>query len=150
MNEQVNPETGEIVEDDRGLDARSITAADGGPVAKRSGHVSDVLRMLEDGQFNADASEAMRELVRMMEAHAHNNKGAAKGKVTIELDMTLANGVFVLTPAYKVKAPVQKRLGTALFAGDTGSLGRNPPGQKAMFGDRQPRDPYADQAVRDV
>lgn len=139
-----DPETGEVLSDDdaRGLDAKKLIAADGGPVAKRSGHVADVLRMLEDGQFNADVSVEMRELAKKMEVHAHNNKGLAKGQLTITLDMSLANGMFVLTPSFKVKAPVEKRMGTALFLGEDLSLGRNPPGQGAMFGDRAPRDAY--------
>lgn len=144
--------TGEVLsdDDDRGMHALSTVAADGGPIAKRSGHVSDVLRMLEDGQFNADVSEVMRELGKALEAHAHNNKGVAKGKLSIELDFTLANGIFVITPSHKVKKPEAKRIGTALFLGENGSLGRNPPGQGAIFGDRKPRDPYAEIEQRDI
>mgnify|MGYP001166292700 CR=1 FL=1 len=145
MNERAAPSTGEILDadDERGVDARSVVAADNKPVAKRSGYVSDVLRMLEGGQFNADVSSEMRKLAEKMEAHAHNNKGSAKGKLTISLDLSLANGIFVLTPQYTVKAPVQKRDGTALFLGEDGSLGRNPAGQNALFGDRAPKDDYA-------
>lgn len=144
MMEKHDPETGEILSDsdDGGYDALPTRAADGGAVAKRSGHLSDVLRMLEDGQFNADVSADMRDLAKQMEAHAHNNKGNAKGKLVIELDFMLGNGIFVITPSHKIKAPVQKRLGTALFLGESGSFGRNPPGQSAMFGDRKPRDDY--------
>lgn len=144
MNERIDASTGEVLsdDDDRGYSAKNVVAADGGPIAKRSGHVSDVLRMLEDVQFNADVSEEMRELAKKMEAHAHNNKGVAKGQLQITLDFTLANGIFVITPSNKVKAPVQKRAGTALFLGESGSLGKNPPGQSAMFGDRAPRDDY--------
>lgn len=112
MTERIDSSTGEVLsdDDDGGYNALPTRAADGGPVAKRSGHVSDILRMLEDGQFNADVSVDMRELAKAMEAHAHNNKGVAKGKLTLELDFSLANGVFVITPSHKVKAPVHKRM----------------------------------------
>lgn len=139
-----DPQTGEILsdDDDRGLDARNLVAADNKPVAKRSGHLSDVLRMLEDGQFNADVSADMRDLAVAMEAHAHNNKGQAKGSITLKFDFVRANGMFVITPSHTVKKPVQKRDGTALFLGEDKSLGRNPVGQSALFGDRKPRDDY--------
>lgn len=144
MTEQHDPVTGEILgpEDEGGVGAKPTRAADGGAVAKRSGYVSDVLRMLEDGQFNADVSGELRKLAEKMESHAHNNKGLAKGKLVIELDLTLANQVFTIVPSSKVKAPVEKRIGTALFLGENGSLGRNPPGQGAMFGGRKVRDDY--------
>lgn len=144
MSEKIDASTGEVLTKDEegGFDAKRLQAADGGPVAKRSGHVADVLRMLEDGQFNADVSEEMRDLAKRMEAYAHNNKGAAKGQLQITLDFSLGNGVFVITPSSKIKAPVEKRMGTALFLGENGSLGRNPSGQGAMFGDRKPRDNY--------
>lgn len=152
-----DPKTGEILDDTdaSGEDARALTArdgyaADGLPVKKRSGHLADVLRMLEDGQFNADVSEEMRDLAQAIDAHAHNNKGVAKGSMTIQLDLSQANGVLVITGTSKIKKPVQKRGGTALFIGEDGSLGRNPPGQSPMFGERKPRDPYDERKTRDV
>jgi hypothetical protein len=151
MNDH-DPVTGEILADDdtRGGGAVSVLAADNKPVAKRSGYMSDVLRMLEDGQFNADVSEAMRGLAAALEAHAHNNKGQAKGRLSLTFDFHLANGVLVITPNHTVKKPVQKRIGTALFVGEDGSLGRNPPGQRPMFGAQAPRDPYEAREVRDA
>lgn len=148
-----DPVTGEILEahDDRGMQARAVIAADGQPVARRSGHLSDVLRMLDDGQFNADASVEMRKLLTAIADHAKNNKGVAKGNLTLKLDITMANGIVIVTPDVAVKAPKAKRDGTALFIGDESTLGRNPEGQAALFGDRKPIDPFADrQAVRDI
>lgn len=147
-----DPETGEILDenDDRGYSATKVNTPDGGQIAKRSGHVADILRMLEGGQFNADASIEMRGLTKAIEEYAANNKGAAKGQMTITLDMSLGNGVLVVTPSTKVKAPVQKRMGTALFIGGEGSLGRNPQGEPAMFGDRKPRDEFEDRKPRDL
>lgn len=146
----IDDETGEIVEDSRGLSARPVNAPDGNPLPKRSGHTSDVLRMLEDGEFDVEMSQKMRDLIHVMESHAHGNKGVAKGKLTITLDFALANGVFVLTPDFKVKEPVAKRAGTALFAAENGSLGRNPPGQAALFGVRPVRDDFERSEVRDI
>jgi hypothetical protein len=138
--ESHDPITGEIITDDRPINAQVVHAADGFPVPKTAQAASQMLRLLEEGQFDAEVSHDMRDLVCAMEAHAHNNKGIAKGKLLIEVDLTLANGVFVATGAHKVKKPVQKRMGTALFARDNGALGRNPPGQSVLFGSRDIED----------
>ena len=133
-------ETGEILGEDEagGEYARSVIAADGNPQPKRSGMIADVIRMAEEGQFNLDASEAQAKLLETMQRHAKQNKGVSKGKITLELDFMLGNGIFILTPKFKVKEPEFKRAGTALFVGTGGTLGVNPPGQRAMFGE-QPR-----------
>lgn len=151
-----NPVTGEIIDDasdERGMQSRAVIAADGKPMASRSGHISDVLRLLDDGQFNADASVEMRDLVQALVDHAKSNKGVAKGSISIKMDFSLANGILVTVPDVTVKKPKAKRAGTALFTGENGTLGRNPEGQMALFGDRPPRDAFEEQqraAVRDV
>ncbi len=111
-------------------------AADGAPMPRAAATVADTLRLLNDGQFDADISSDLRELVRKMEAHAFSAKGAAKGKLTITLDIRLQNGAHVITPAYKVTAPVADQVGTLLFADEDGRLSRNRPGQGALFGMR--------------
>lgn len=124
-------------------------AADGLPVPSRSRAASNLIKMLEDGDFDAELSHQMRGLFHALEAHAHNNKGQAKGKITLTLDMHLAHGMVVVTPDYKVAKPKQKRDGTALFIGEDGSAGRNPPGQSQMFGSRA-KDPDAPRETRDI
>ena len=151
-----NLETGEVLSpsDDSGDDARNVVAADGGTQPKRSGYLSDVIRMLDEGQFNADASEDMRELSAFLHTHAKNNKGKAKGTITITLDFVVANSAMVVVPKHTVKKPVEKRDGTMLFLAENGSLGINPPSQMPMFGNRQVRDSYipapGEQTARDV
>lgn len=145
-----NPETGEIVEDTpRGL--QKVGDSNGQVVPRQGRDAASVIAMLEDGQFNADVAVDMRDLVSAMEVHAHNNKGVAKGKLTIELDLTLANGVFVLVGGHKVKKPVEKRLGTALFAREDGALGRSPAGQYQSLGHQaELRDTVIDAKPRDI
>lgn len=137
--ERHDPDTGEILGDDEagGEYARNVIAADGNPQPKRSGLIADVIRMAEEGQFNLDASEEMRKLLETMERHAKQNKGVSKGRITLELDFMLANGFVILTPKFKLKEPEFKRGGTALFIGNGGSLGVNPPGQAALFGEQR-------------
>jgi hypothetical protein len=147
-----DPVTGEVLEDDDvgGEYARKLVAADGNPVPKRSPYLADVLRMIEEGQFNIDASVAMTDLCSAMEGHAHGNRGVAKGKLTIELDFMFGNTMFIITPKLKVRKPEEKRPGTPLFLGEGGTLGLNPPGQRALFGQRDARDPFKAAEVRDA
>lgn len=120
-----DPVTGEVIEG---------RAADGSRLPPAAATVADTLRLLADGQFDADVSAALRELVRKMESHAFSNKAVAKGRLQITLDITLANGAHVVVPSFKVTAPVAKQPGTLLFAFEDGRLSRNPPGQGALFG----------------
>jgi hypothetical protein len=146
------PDTGELREDipasQQVIEAREH-AADGKPVPARSRAASNMMKMLNDGEFDAEASAMMRGLLRSLEAHAHNNKGQAKGEMTMRFKFTYANEVLVVTPDVKVKEPVAPAIGTALFIGEDLSVGRNPPGQRALFG-VNPRDPDAEREVRDI
>lgn len=142
--EKFDTETGEVLSegDVGGEYARSVTAADGNPQPKRSGYISDVIRMLDEGQFNVDASEDMRKLSAALHESAKRNKGRAKGAITLKLDFMIGNGVLVITPSHQTKFPVEKRSGTPLFMAENGSLGLNPVDQMAMFGSRPVRDNY--------
>jgi len=140
-----DPNTGEVLGDDEagGEYARNVIAADGNPQPKRSGMISDVIRMAEEGQFNLDASEAMGKLTRNDAAPRQAEQGRRRtGRITVELDFMLANGFIIMTPKCKLKEPEFKRGGTALFIGAGGTLGVNPPGQRALFGEQR--------AVREV
>lgn len=134
----------EVIDDDdvAGMDARNVMAADGNPQPKRSGYVSDVIRMLDEGQFNADVSEDMRDLTAYLHEYAKRNKGSAKGKLVITLDFVIGNNAMVVAPTHTVKKPVEKRAGTMLFMAENGSLGVNPPTQSPLIGNRPIRDNY--------
>lgn len=126
MADSIDPETGEITE----------RAADGLPVPRKAGTIADMLKLLEDGQFDFDAAALMRELICKMEAHAHTNRGVSKGQMTITIDLLLANNAFTLVPSVKRKIPEPKHIGTVMFAHEDGSLSRNPPNQRVLFGVR--------------
>ena len=152
MTERVNPATGEIIDGDAHVPGtlRRVDQ-DTRAVPRQSRDIAGIIAMVEDGQFNLDVSEDARELVQKMEAHAHNNKGVAKGKITVSLDLSLANGIFVVVGAHTIKAPVAKRLGTPLFAREDGALGLNPTGQYRSLGHQGDlRETVIDQETRDI
>lgn len=125
QDEQVDPETGEIVQ----------LAADGKPAPTRKAiTLADTLKLLDDGQFDFDSSDLLKELVKKMEAHAFTNRGVSKGQISIVLDLTMANGAITVVPSVKRKIPEPKHMGTVMFAHEDGGLSRNPPGQGALFG----------------
>ena len=124
-------ETGEVIDAHR-VDGEHV--AGGCPMPRKAVTIADTIRLLNDGQFDADASAELRELIKKMEAYGFLNKGVAKGKLVLTLDIALANGAHVVVPSIKVTAPVPKVAGTLLFAHEDGGLSRNPPGQGAFFG----------------
>lgn len=146
--EPYDPETGEVL--GQTVEARKLEtqAADGRPMPRKAVTIADTLRLLNDGQFDADASGELRDLIQAMEAHGFLNKGVSKGQITITLDISLANGAHVVVPSVKVKKPQIKVPGTLLFAHEDGGLSRNPPGQGAFFGVREVTD--QSQPVRSV
>ncbi|MEO7681287.1 MAG: hypothetical protein ABIS14_11460, partial [Sphingomonas sp.] len=75
--EEYDRSTGEIL---------STRAADGSRLPPPSATLADTIRLLNDGQFDLDASAELRELVTKIAEHAENAKGAAKGSISIKLD----------------------------------------------------------------
>lgn len=67
------------------------------------------LRMVEGGQLHSDLSNELRELNAEMNNHAMSYGGNPKGKITIEFNLKLENGVFDIVAAYKVKKPEAPR-----------------------------------------
>ena len=135
--EEFDPKTGEVL---------STRAADGSRLPPPSATLADTIRLLNDGQFDLDASAELRELVTKIADHAENAKGVAKGSLTIKLDIKMMNGAHVVTPTMKVSAPVPDQPGTLLFSDDDGRLSRNRPDQGVFFGTRM----VADNTSRDV
>lgn len=136
-DEEHDPVTGEIL---------STRAADGTRLPPPSATLADTIRLLNDGQFDLDASAELRELVTKISDHAENAKGVAKGSITIKLDIKMMNGAHVVTPTMKVTAPVPDQPGTLLFSDDDGRLSRNRPDQGVFFGTRM----VSDNTARDV
>ncbi len=135
--EAFDKDTGEVL---------STRAADGSRRTPPSATLADTIRLLNDGQFDLDASAELRELVSKIAAHADNGKGVAKGSLTIKLDIKMMNGAHVVTPAIKVTAPTPDQPGTLLFADNDGRLSRDRPDQGVFFGTRV----VADNTSRDV
>lgn len=82
---------------------------------------------VEDGQLQADLTNALQRLLADMRTHQINVGGNPKGKIAINFDFKLENGVVEVSGNYSVTAP--KRVGgkSIYWVTEDGHLtGRNP------------------------
>lgn len=145
-----DPETGEIYESPGKGEDLNKRYADGSRRAPPSATLADTIRLLNDGQFDLDASAELRDLVSKIQEQADMAKGVAKGSITIKLDIKMMNGAHIVTPTLKVVAPTPDQPGTLLFADDDGRLSRDRPDQGAFFGTRVIVDNRDQRDVRSV
>ncbi|HEX7853816.1 MAG TPA: hypothetical protein VF503_08990 [Sphingobium sp.] len=111
-------------------------AADGGHVPGACNTLGEFVRSLEDGQFDADAYEAIKELSAELAEHAFRNGGKAKGKVAITLDFTQDGGITEIKAKYKVTSPEPHRAKSIMWSTEDNRFTRTRPGQGQLFGIR--------------
>ena len=110
--------------------------ADGGHVPGACNTLGEFVRSLEDGQFDADCYEAIKDLSAALHEHAWSNGGKAKGKVTIALDFTQEGGVTEIKASFKVAQPEAKRPKSIMWTTEDHRMTRTRPGQQQLFGIR--------------
>lgn len=111
-------------------------AADGGHVPGACNTLGEFVRTLEDGQFDADCYEAIKDLNAKLNEAAWASGGRSKGKVTITLDFAQEGGITEIRSAFKVTAPTDKRAKSVLWQTEDHRLTRTRPGQQQLFGIR--------------
>lgn len=111
-------------------------AADGGHVPGACNTLGEFVRTLEDGQFDADCYEAIKDLSHDLQQHAWANGGKSKGKVTITLDFTQDGGVTEIRSGFKISKPAGHRAKSIMWSTEDNRLTRVRPGQTEMFGIR--------------
>ena len=111
-------------------------AADGGHVPGACNTLGEFIRSLEDGQFDADCYEAVKELSAALNAHAWSNGGKARGKVSITLDFAQEGGITEIKTSFKVTQPEAKRPKSIMWTTEDHRFTRTRPGQQQLFGIR--------------
>ena len=111
-------------------------AADGTHVPGACNTMGEFVRSLEDGQFDADCYEAIKDLSATMHEHAWSNGGKAKGKVAITLEFTQEGGITEIKASFKVTQPEAKRPKSIMWTTDDHRMTRTRPGQQQLFGIR--------------
>lgn len=112
------------------------TAADGSRRTTAATTLSDLIKMLKDGQFDADSVEPLREFASKLEAVGMDTDRRAKGTITlkIEVDFDPDREFSVLTPSLAFKLPVEKHGSTVAWFTTDGRLTPNKPNQGNLFG----------------
>lgn len=117
----------------------SDRAADGAPLAPAANSLSDLIRFLEDGQLNADATVALKELNSDMCNAAIESGGKSKGKLVLTLDFSLEGNVFSIASKFKTDVPESKRPKSVMWATQDGRFTPHNPRQTELFGMREVR-----------
>lgn len=111
-------------------------AADGGHVPGACNTMGEFIRSLEDGQFDADCYEAIKDLNADLAEHAWSNGGKAKGKVTITLEFSQEGGMKEIKANFKIAKPESRRPKSIMWSTEDNRLTRTRPGQAQLFGIR--------------
>lgn len=121
---------------DQPVPDQGTRAADGGHVPGACNTLGEFVRSLEDGQFDADCYDAIKDLAAAMTEHAWQNGGKAKGKVTITLDFTQDGAIAEIKAGFKVSSPDSRRPKSVMWHTEDHRFTRTQPNQQQLFGIR--------------
>jgi hypothetical protein len=123
--EKFDTETGEILP----------PAADGRALRPAASTFGQFIGFLEDGQFDADVALALKDMAAEMQDIAAA-QGSAKGKLTIEIDFKVDNGMFIIAAKHKVKLPDPVRPRSVAWTTEDNRFTAHKPNQGQLFGVR--------------
>ena len=110
--------------------------ADGNAIPGACNTLSEFVRSLEDGQFDADCYTGIRDLAEALNDHVFNQGGKAKGKVVITLEFNHDPTVTEIRSSFKVTHPAGARAKSLMWQTEDNRMTRIRPGQGQMFGIR--------------
>lgn len=84
-------------------------------MAEKAKSFAVTLAALEGGAFNDALSREAQELIGDMSNHAQTFGGNAKGKIAINLDITLKNGIFEIVAEKKITPAQGKEIAIDLL-----------------------------------
>lgn len=119
----------------------SEIAADGNRMPPAAGTFDAFIRVQEDGDLNAELSDALRTLAKELADHALTNNGKAAGKLKLEIGFSLDGRVFTIKSKFKVDLPEGKRPPSVMWMTEDGRFSPSNPAQLNMFGVRDTRGP---------
>jgi hypothetical protein len=124
-------DTGEVYE---------TRAVDGGQRYPAAHSLADFVRMLEDGQFDADVAADLNDLAAKMEDLAQLGEGKIKAQLVMKIGISREPaGHYIFTTDYAIKEPAEKRKQSVGWVTAENRFSPNRPHQGNLFG-----------AVRDV
>lgn len=131
--EKHDPDTGEIIDGEIVADR----AADGGLVPYAATTAGNLIDLIEDGQFSADARQELGLMVGKMKELAEATGNKQKGRLVLTIDMTTEGEAFTVVGAFKVTPPKETRRKTIMWPDEQNRMMRTQPRQRQFFGVRQ-------------
>jgi len=126
MTETINQETGEVTEE---------VGADGRRRYPAVSTLTDLIHMLNDGQFNYDCADALGECAEKMECLGCDTGKKQKAKIVLTVEVEReADGIYFFTPSLAVKLPQEKAARTIGWVTKDNKFTPNRPGQGNLFG----------------
>jgi len=89
-----------------------------------------ILASLDGGVFNDQISREVQELIADMSNHAMAFGGSAKGKVSVNLDIALQNGVFHISADKKITKPAEPKSKSVMWCDANNNLIEQDPRQR--------------------
>ena len=93
---------------------------------------AETLRTINGGDFEAEATEALRELVQRIQHVAEHGGGKPKGKIVVALTIKQDRGIMEIEPDIKVVTPGLVRNRTIMYGTPDGRLVANDPRQTSL------------------
>ncbi len=110
-------------------------AADGRPLRPAASTLGQFVAIINDGQFDADVYTDMKDMAATLQDIA-STQGSAKGKLTVEIDFKVENGMFIIKAKHKVKLPDQARPASVAWTTEDNRFTSHKPNQGQLFGVR--------------
>lgn len=124
-------------------------AADGSSRYPAVTQLTDLIFMLNDGQFNADCADKLKTFAADLEERGIEDGKKVKGKITLTIEVDREHdGVYFFTPDIKLATPREKHGRTIGWVTPENRFTPNKPNQGNLFG--TVRDVTPTRTVRDV
>lgn len=114
-------------------------AVDGNRLPPAANSFSEFIRFQEDGQLDAEMTEALKNLASDMMATAIESGGKATGKLTLQVGFSLDGRIFTIASKFKTDVPEAKRQKSVMWSTEDGRFTPNNPHQGNLFGVREVR-----------
>lgn len=111
-------------------------AADGHPLRPAASTLGEFVGTLEDGEFDLECYNALKDMHQTMHELAMATNGIAKGKLTITVDFRLEGAVFHIKAGFTTKTDTPKRPSSVMWTLPDGRFTPHKPFQGQLFGAR--------------
>lgn len=115
----------------------NILAADGNRLHPTANTLADFVRMVEDGQFDADVTHDMREMAAEIENRMAMEGGKLKATLTLKFELTREpDGFYRIAASHTIKLPTLARKRSLAWLTQDNLFTPQMPNQGSLFGVR--------------